>query len=237
MALLEQGRRGPHRREASEDLLHHVGLHVVVQQGLLVLLRNHLRVVVGHVAGQEYFVRRHVYLRLLGIGGAESDPVTKAVFAHAARSAHREDHLLAHLLREAENGLSAFGAVHQARLARRGHVSPELDGQRIVARNVERIERQLRVPAKLEAAGREQHEAEPGENRAHRRQTTTLTSRPGTTTTFFTRCPSVKRVTASCASASRSSSPRSADLGARMWPRSLPFTWRTSSISSCSSAA
>src|SRR5690349_20952682 len=41
------------------DLLDHVGLHVAVQQGLLVLLRDHLRVAVAHVAGEQDLARRH----------------------------------------------------------------------------------------------------------------------------------------------------------------------------------
>src|SRR5262245_62644630 len=41
---LLQSRLGRH--EPPQDLLHHVGLHVAVQQGFLVLLRQHLRVAV-----------------------------------------------------------------------------------------------------------------------------------------------------------------------------------------------
>jgi hypothetical protein len=80
----------------------------------------------------------------------------------------------------------ASGAVDQARLARGLDVAPQLDGERIHARNVERLERQLRRASKLVTAAGEKREDEGGKSEAHRAQTTTFTRRPGTTTTFFT---------------------------------------------------
>src|SRR5882672_6530205 len=222
------------RHQPPHDLLHHVGLHVAVQQRLLGFLGDDLRVVVAHVAREDDLARRQEHLQRLGIGDAEADAVAQAVFVHLAGRGERKDGLLACLVGEAEHRLSLLRVVDDARLARGGDVALELDRERCRTRDVERLERQRRRAAQMESAAGEEGDRKDEEHEAH--HTTTLTRRPGTTTTFFTGLPSAKRTTASWARAMRSISSRLADLGTRMCPRSLPLTWRTSSISSCSSA-
>src|SRR5262245_17134957 len=241
LQLLEPERRHalldlrPRRRQAPHDLLHHVGLHVAVQHLLLLLLGDDLSVVVAHVAREEDLARRQEHLRRLGIGEPEPDAVAETVLVHFSRRGEGQDRFLAKLGGEGEYRLRLVGAVHQARRARGGDVAPQLDRERRAARNIERLERQRRGAAQAEAAAREERgNHDPDDGAAH--QTTTFTRRPGTTTTFLTGWPSAKRATASCASASCSICSRAADRGARTCPRSLPFTWRTSSISSVSSA-
>src|SRR5262252_6296618 len=222
------------RDQAPHDLLHHVGLHVAEKQLLLGLLGDDLRVVEAHVAGEDDLARGEENLRRRRIGHAESDAIAQAELVHLARGGERQHGLVALLVGKGEHRLRLLRAVDEARLARSADVAPELDRERAGAGDVERLERQRRLPAKLKAAPREERGGG-DEDGAH--HTTTLTRRPGTTITFLTGLPSANLTTASCASASCSICSFVAALGARTWPRSLPFTWRTSSISSVSSAA
>src|SRR6266700_1128211 len=140
------------RDQAAQDLLHHVALHVAVEERLFGLLGEHLRVAIGHVAREEDLARRQIYLGALGIGDPDSDAIAQLIFAHATRGVEREDDLVAQLRGEAEDGLRVADAVDKARPARDGDVALELDRERRASRNVERLERQLRLAAQLEAA-------------------------------------------------------------------------------------
>src|SRR5581483_8198603 len=208
--------------------------HVAVELRLLGLLREDLRVVERDVARQPDRVRRDVD-EPLGVGQPETHGVAQLVLAHAAGRVERQDHLLARLRGEAQHRVGLLRVVdHLGALRLRGKVALQIEREPGSARHVERLERQLLLAAQVEAAAAQDERERDREDAPH--HTTTFTRRPGTTTTLRTGCPFAWRATASCASAIFSSSSRPADLGARRWPRSLPFTCRTSSISSCSSA-
>src|SRR6266568_14223 len=167
--LLGLGRHRLRRDQAAQDLLHHVALHVAVEERLFGLLGEHLRVAIGHVAREEDLARRQIYLGALGIGDPDSDAIAQLIFAHAARGVEREDDLVAQLRGEAEDGLRVADAVDKARLARDGDVALELDRERRASRNVERLERQLSLAAQLEAAAGEERGREGDDRETVRR--------------------------------------------------------------------
>src|SRR6266852_1405157 len=166
MRLLDVGQRPLRRDQAPHDLLHHVALHVPVEQRFLGFLGEDLRVAVGDVAGQQDFARRQVDLRAFGIGDAESDPIAQLIFAHPARIIEGKNDFFAQLLGEAEHGLRVARAPHNARLARHGDVAFQLDHERVPAWDVERLERQLRLATKMETASCEERGHHAGKGRA-----------------------------------------------------------------------
>src|SRR6266850_2252655 len=222
------------RAEAPHDLLHHVGLHVAEQQLLLGFLRQHLRVVEAHIARQLHGALRHV-IGALAVVQAKADAVAQLELAHAARPGQRKDFLQACFFGELQHGVRLLRVIDDLGIGSGLDIALEIERDAARgARHVNRAERHLRRAAQPEAAARER-EAKNGDEDSH--QTTRLTSRPGTTTTFFTLWPATKRCTFGLASARPSIAARSAAFGTRIEPRSLPFTCTTSSTSSCSSAA
>src|SRR5881396_392387 len=164
--LFDGDRRRLRCDQAPYDLLHHVPLHVPVEQRFLGLLRKHLRVAIGHVTREEDFARRQVDLRTLRVGDAESHAIAQLVFAHPARRAEGKNDLVAQLLGEAEHGLRLARLVHKARPARGGDVALQFGHERVIPRDVQRLERQLRLAAQMEAACSEERGEHAGEGSA-----------------------------------------------------------------------
>src|SRR6185436_8722204 len=176
---------------------------------------------------------RHV-VAALAVVHAEVHPVGEAELAHAAGAGERKDDLLARFLRQLEDGVGAARVVDHLGVG--AGLEAALQVERDAAlrvQDVDGLERHRRRAAQMEPAACKRQDEEGGE----RSQTTRFTSRPGTTTTFFTLCPATNFCTLALARARPSMAARSAAFGTRIEPRSLPFTCTTSSISSCSSAA
>src|SRR5690606_23086233 len=104
-----------------------------------------------------------------------------------------------------------------------------------------KLRRKALAPLQLEATGGEQrtrqHDRQQIANHGLAHHTTTLTSLPLTTMTFFgVRC-SRKRCTCASATAAARTSSSLAEGDTLMRPRSLPLTCTTTSMASCTSAA
>src|SRR5438105_7224153 len=221
------------RAQAPHDLLHHVGLHVAEQQLLLGFLRQHLRVVEGHVARELHGALRHI-IGALAVVQAKADAVAQLELAHAARPGQRKDFLLACFFGELQHGVGLLGVIYDLGIGPGLDIALEIERDAARgARHVNRAERHLRGAAQPEAAARER-EAKKRDEDSH--PSTTLMSRPGTTMMrlmillpicFFTNSSDFTIV---------SSARWSADFGTRTMPRLTPFTCTTSSTSSCSSA-
>src|SRR5207302_1606397 len=214
-------------------LLHHVGLHVAIQQLLLGFLGQHLRVVEGHVTRQLHGALRHI-IGALAVVQAKADAVAQLELAHAARPGQRKDFLLACFFGELQHGVGLLGVIDDLGIGSCLDIALEIERDAARgARHVNRAERHLRRAAQPKAAARER-EAKNGDEDSH--PSTTLMSRPGTTMMrlmillpicFFTNSSDFTIV---------SSARWSADFGTRTMPRLTPFTCTTSSTSSCSSA-
>ena len=154
---------GPDRLDAAQDLVHGIALHVAEQQLRLGFLRQHLRVVVGEVPPQDHFVGRQPFLAL-AVVHAKAHAIAQLELAHATAAGQRENRAL---LRFTDQGQDRLGtrsdAVQEPGVARRLDGAPQLTGEwRIVhALHEDRLERQVRPAAQLEAAGGRQHRGEP----------------------------------------------------------------------------
>src|SRR6185503_9354791 len=222
------------RGQPPHDLLHHVALHVAVEELLLRFLRQHVGVVVGYVARELERALRHVVVAL-AVVHAEADAVAQPKFAHPPGAGERKDLLGARLAGELEDRLGLFRVAYQLHVAAGAEVARQVERDPCGrVRYVHAAERQVGGAAQVEPAPGERPREKDDEEFS---QTTRLTSRPGTTITFFTFSPATNFCTFGLESASFSIAPRSAAFGTRIEPRSLPFTCTTSSISSCSSAA
>src|SRR6185295_1208724 len=89
------------RRQAPEDLLHEVGLHVTEEELFLGFLGEDLRVAVRHIAGELHLSAGHIF-RALAVVHAEVDRIAQAEFPHLSRAGERQDDLLPRFAKEVE---------------------------------------------------------------------------------------------------------------------------------------
>src|SRR6185436_15001164 len=197
---------------------------------------EHDRVVEGNVARELYRAGGQEFATL-AVVHAEGDAVAQLEFAHAPGRGQRQDVLLAGLLQEFEHRLGVFRVVDHLGVGARLDVALQVqrDAGDGGGRHVQRVERQLRRAAQLEAAGGEQQGKGKSENSSH--QTTILIRRPGTMIMRRIACSPMYFFISSLARTSSSRPFWSSVLGAFSVPFFLPLICTTYSISSCSSAA
>ena len=140
-------------RQPPHDLLHHVGLHVAIEQRFLTLFGQHLIVVERVVALDQEITRRADVLALF-----VDDPIGELVFeaelAHRSAAVERQNGLAAALSVGLQHRLGVVTPVDDARLGPRAQIALELRAEGVVVRkvNVERLPRQIGTAPEMKPA-------------------------------------------------------------------------------------